>query len=51
MAMLFALRIVLGKTTFKDVPAKLKTQVAVVLIEECGTPELVPIEFGGTLEA
>ena len=33
---------------FADVPAKLKQQVADVLINECGLPELVPTEFGGT---
>lgn len=50
MAMLFAQRVILGKTEFNKVPAKLKTQVAEILIDECGLPELVPIEFGGTLE-
>lgn len=48
MAMLFAQRIILGKTEFSEVPAKLKAQVAVILVEECGLPELVPAEFGGT---
>lgn len=48
MAMLFAQRIILGKTSFEDVPAKLKTQVADILINECGLPELVPAEYGGT---
>lgn len=50
MAMLFASRIILGKTTFEQVPAKLKAQVATVLIEDCGCPELVPAEFGGTMD-
>lgn len=50
MAMLFAQRVILGKTEFNDVPAKLKAQVAVILIDECGLPELVPAEFGGTAE-
>lgn len=57
MAMLFAQRVILGKqkadgtpTTFADVPAKLKPQVADILINECGLPELVPVEFGGTAE-
>lgn len=27
--------------------AKLRAQVAAVLIEDCGLPELVPVEFGG----
>ena len=51
MAMLFAQRVILGKTEFNAVPAKLKTQVADILINECGLPELVPTEFGGTAEA
>lgn len=50
MAMLFAQRIILGKTDFSQVPAKLKVQVAAILVEECGLPELVPAEFGGTAE-
>lgn len=48
MAMLFAQRVILGKTEFKSIPAKLKQQVATILIDECGLPELVPAEFGGT---
>lgn len=51
MAMLFAQRVILGKTEFNDVPAKLKAQVADILINECGLPELVPSEYGGTAEA
>ena len=51
MAMLFAIRVTLGKTEFNAVPAKLKAQVADILINECGLPELVPAEFGGTAEA
>lgn len=50
MAMLFAQRVILGKTEFSAVPAKLKAKVADILINECGLPELVPIEFGGTAE-
>ena len=50
MAMLFAQRVILGKTEFNAVPAKLKAQVANILINECGLPELVPSEFGGTAE-
>lgn len=48
MALLFAQRVILGKTEFNEVPAKLKGQVADILINECGMPELVPVEFGGT---
>lgn len=50
MAMLFAQRVILGKTEFNAVPAKLKPQVADILINECGLPELVPAEYGGTAE-
>lgn len=50
MAMLFAQRVILGKCEFEQVPAKLQKQVAEILIDECGMPELVPAEFGGTME-
>lgn len=50
MAMLFAQRVILGKNTFEQVPALLKQQVADILINECGLPELVPVQFGGTAE-
>lgn len=40
MAMFFAQRVILGKTEFKDVPAKLKEQVREILIDS-GLPELV----------
>lgn len=39
MAMFFAQRVILGKTEFKDVPAKLKEQVKELLVES-GLPEL-----------
>ena len=48
MAMLFAQRVILGKCEFEQVPKKLQKQVAEILIDECGVPELVPAEFGGT---
>ena len=48
MAMLFAQRVILGKCEFEQVPKKLKKQVSEILIDECGMPELVPAEFGGT---
>lgn len=51
MAMLFAQRVILGKTEFAKVPAKLKQAVATILIDECGMPELVPTEYGGTATA
>lgn len=51
MAMLYASKIVSGKKTFADVPTKLKPQVADILINECDLPELVPVEYGGTMGA
>lgn len=48
MAMLFAQRVILGKCEFEQVPKKLQKQVAEILIDECGMPELVTAEFGGT---
>lgn len=48
MGMLFAQRVILEKCTFEQVPKKLKKQVAEILVEECGMPELVPAEYGGT---
>lgn len=50
MAMLFACRVVEGRTEFDKVPAKLKQKVADVIINDFGLPEIVPTEFGGTLE-
>lgn len=47
MAMLFAERVILGKTEFKDIPKTLKSQVAEILLDS-GLPELVPEEHGGT---
>lgn len=49
MAMFFAQRVILGKTTFAEVPEKLKTQVAEILIDS-GLPELVPTDFGGNAD-
>lgn len=51
MAMLFSVRIVLGKNTFDDVPVKLKAQVAELLIESYDLADLVPVEYGGTMGA
>ena len=39
MAMFFAQRAILGKTAYKDVPAKLKPQVKELLVDS-GLPEL-----------
>ena len=49
MAMFFAQRVILGKTTFDKVPKALKKGVAEVLIDS-GLPELVPSEVGGTAD-
>lgn len=51
MAMLFACRVIEGRTTFEQVPRMLKKQVADVLINDFDVPEIVPTEFGGTLGA
>ena len=40
MAMFFAQRVILGKTSFTEVPAKLKDQVRELLVD-AGLPELV----------
>ena len=40
MAMLFATKVILGKLTYADVPAKLRDQVAVIL-KENGLEELI----------
>lgn len=48
MAMLFACRVVEGRTEFSAVPAKLKQSVADVIINDFGLPEIVPAEYGGT---
>ena len=48
MAMFFAQRVILGKTTFEQVPKALKKGVAEVLID---SGELVPTEYGGTADA
>lgn len=51
MAMLFACRVVEGRTEFDKVPAKLKQKVADVIINDFGLPEIVPTEFGGALSS
>lgn len=50
MAMLFAYRVVEERTTFDQVPRLLKQQVADIIINDFGMPELVPAGFGGTAE-
>lgn len=51
MAMLFACRVVEGRTDFDKVPAKLKQQVADIIINDFALPEIVPTEYGGTLSS
>ena len=48
MAMLFAQRVILGKTAFDEVPTKLKQAVADILINECGMGDIVPEDYGGS---
>ena len=50
MAMLFAVRIVEERTKFDQVPRLLKQDVADILVNDFGMPELVPSEFGGTAD-
>lgn len=50
MAMLFAVRVVEGRTEFNKVPNKLKAQVADVIINDFGMEDLVPVSYGGTLK-
>lgn len=51
MAMLFACRVVEGRTEFERVPNKLKAQVAEIIINDFALPEIIPTEYGGTLDA
>lgn len=51
MAMLFACRVVEGRTEWARVPAKLKAQVAEIIINDFALPEIIPAEYGGTLDA
>lgn len=51
MAMLFACRVVEGRTEFDRVPNKLKAKVAEIIIHDFELPEIVPTEYGGTLGA
>ena len=51
MAMLFACRVIEERTKFDQVPRLLKQQVAGIIINDFGMPEIIPTEFGGTMEA
>lgn len=35
----------------KEIKSDVKAQVADILVNECGLPELVPSEYGGTADA
>ncbi len=50
MAMLFACRVIEERTQFDKVPRLLKKEVAEIIINDFGMPELVPAEFGGTAD-
>ena len=50
MAMLFACRVIEERTQFDQVPRLLKQQVADIIINDFGMPEMIPTEFGGTLK-
>lgn len=51
MAMLFACRVVEERTSFDKVPRLLKQQVADIIVNDFGMPEIVPAEYGGTLSS
>ena len=51
MAMLFACRVVEERTSFDRVPRLLKQQVADIIVNDFGMPEIVPVEYGGTLSS
>ena len=50
MAMLFACRVVEERTAFEQVPRLLKSDVADIIINDFGMPQLVPVEYGGTAD-
>lgn len=49
MGQLMAQRVVAGKMTFDEVAPKLKEDCAKILLE-MGRGDLVPVDFGGTME-
>ena len=51
MAMLFACRVVEERTSFEKVPRLLKQQVADIIVNDFGMPEIIPVEYGGTLSS
>lgn len=50
MSMLFAIRVVEGRTEFARVPNKLKVSVAEIICNDFELPELVPEEYRPTAE-
>ena len=51
MAMLFACRVVEERTSFEKVPRLLKQPVADIIVNDFGMPEIVTVEYGGTLSS
>lgn len=51
MAMLFACRVVEERTPFEKVPRLLKQKVADIIINDFALPEIIPVEYGGTLSS
>ena len=51
MAMLFACRVVEERTSFDKVPRLVKQQVADIIVNDFGMPEIIPVEYGGTLSS
>ena len=51
MAMLFACRVVEERTSFEKAPRLLKQQVADIIVNDFGMPEIIPVEYGGTLSS
>ena len=49
MAMVYVVLIINQKKTFLQVPNTLKAQVADILVNDMELPELVPVEYGGTM--
>lgn len=49
MAIIYATLIFKGRKTFMQVPNTLKAQVADILVNDMELPELVPVEYGGTM--
>lgn len=46
LSVLFAERVILDKTSFNEVPPRLKSEVAQAILD-AGLPQLVPTSYGG----